>query len=62
MKNPFYRNPRPKWQNVAHGFANLIDGLVRVLSLGWIGSSCALELARHLAKREFSRARKQQGG
>lgn len=49
------RSPMGKWYNVLFGLAHCADGLVRVLSLGFLASSFTLTLARNNARRFFKR-------
>lgn len=46
--------PNGKLGNVLFGFCNIGDGLVRILSLGFLMSSFALEYAKSQARRKFN--------
>lgn len=56
---PIYRNKNNYGfiHNMKFGFCNIADGMVRVLSLGKLGSSFAIDCARDHAKASFVKAR-----
>lgn len=48
-------NPAGRISNMVFGLAAITDGLVRVLSLGFLHSRFTLTVARHNALRSFRR-------
>jgi hypothetical protein len=61
MRNPFYinKNPAPYYFRLLFGLAEVFGGLVMLLSLGTVGCSLTLEVARAGAKASFKRLRGQ---
>ncbi len=51
------RNPAGKLSNIGFGLCNICDGLVRVLRLGFLHSTLALDYSREQARRAFRKAK-----
>jgi hypothetical protein len=52
------RNPAGRLWNITFGLAQLLDGLVRVLSLGQLHTTATLDVARQQALAHFRRLRR----
>lgn len=57
MKNPFYinKNPAPYYFRFLFALASIFAGLIMLLSMGKVGCSLTLEVARLGAKAQFKR-------
>ena len=61
MRKPMFVK-RPAWQYpwmVLQGFANILDGTIMVISLGFFVSSFALEVCKMRTERHFKTLKKQ---
>ena len=52
------KHPSGRLGNMAFGVYSIVDGLVRVLSLGFLHTTLTLDWARRTAKRAFEKARR----
>ena len=52
------RHPRGYWNNVEFAVCQLLDGLIRVFSLGILASTFSLDQTRRSAKRSIEEAKK----
>jgi len=53
------RNPAGKLFNVLFGLSEIADGLIRVISLGYLHSRFALEVFKRAVKRHIAYQKKQ---
>lgn len=51
-------NPAGKVINTLHGLAEIVDGVVRLISLGWLHTDFVVSVARWQARRPFNGLRK----
>jgi len=58
MKIERNKNPAGRFRNIGFGLCCIGDGLVRVLSLGFLHSSLCLDYARETARRSFRKLRR----
>lgn len=49
------RNPTGRLNNIAFGLATIADGLIRVISLGWLHTRFPLYLSKRQTERYFLR-------
>lgn len=52
------RNPAGKLFNLLFGLSEIADGLIRVVSLGYLHSRFALEVSKRAVKRHIARQKK----
>ena len=59
----FYRNRNPsgRLNNMGFGLCTIADGLVRVLSFGYLHTTFTLDYARNTAKAHFAKLRQARG-
>ena len=55
------RNPAGRLSNVVFGLASLLDGLVRVVSLGWLHTDLPLSVSRWQVKSHIKALKRRQG-
>lgn len=55
------RHPAGRSSNVLYGLASLLDGLVRVVSLGWLHTRFPLAVSRWQAKTHIKALKSRQG-
>jgi len=55
------RNPAGCLSNIVFGVASLLDGLVRVVSLGWLHTRLPVNVSRWQAKSHIKALKRRQG-
>lgn len=65
MKLPIYRWPHAHWQlrllGVVQGFADMLDGLIVVGTLGFFAGGFGIQTAVYRAKHYYTLAKKERG-
>lgn len=60
MKFFLNKNPQGKVTNLVFGLAEIIDGLIRLFSLGFVATTAPLDVSRQAAKRFGKQMREKQ--
>jgi hypothetical protein len=55
------KNPSGRLNNMGFGLSAVIDGLIRVLSLGYLHTTFTLDYARNTAKNRFVKLKRERG-
>lgn len=49
------KNPAGKFSNILMGLAEIVDGLVRILSLGYLATTLPLDVSRYMVLKNITK-------
>ncbi len=55
MKMFINKNPSGKFTNILMGLAEIVDGLIRIISLGYLATTLPLDVSRYMVLKNIAK-------